>query len=425
MKEAEKIRVIIADDHAIMREGLCSLLESEPDIEISAEAVDGQDALEKAQALLPDVVVMDIDMPRMTGLEATRAIKKEHPEIGILVLTAHEDDEYIFNLLKAGATGYLLKRSSGYNLGSAIRTIKNGEFSLAPQIAAKLVNNYLQPAPQGGERVDDDFIQSLTDFEVQVMKLMIEGLTPKDISQKLASDIKTIEGERTHIFRKLDIHEREERVDSESLNKMKKAVERYEQSTVDFLASEAPQFSEKFRETQSPDGVVTIMFTDLQGFTDLTERIGDQAAHDLLGKCNSSIRKVISGSQGYEVKTIGDAFMVAFRSARNAVQCALSVQQALKELNASCGSDRQLSVRIGLNTGEPIKQGNDFFGSGVNLAARIERKARGGEILVSDLVFRLTGKIEGAAFVHRGSFVPKGFSEECQIYEVVPEETAG
>lgn len=398
------------------------MLESEEDIEVVAEAFDGQDAVEKTRAFLPEVIVMDVDMPRLNGLEATRVIKQEYPEIGILILTAHEDDEYIYNLLKAGATGYLLKSSSGYSLAASIRMVRNGEFSLAPQIAAKLVSCYLQPPQKKENQPEDSFVQSLTHFEVEIMKLIIDGLSPKEIAAKLSEDLKTIERERTHIFRKLDIHEREQTIDSTALDKMKQIVKKYEQSTVDFLASEAPQFGEKFRDTQSPDGIVTIMFTDLEGFTDLTESIGDQAAHELLGKCNSLIRGAITEAQGYEVKTIGDAFMVAFRSARAAVHCALQMQRAIQEFNGSNAPEQRLSVRIGINTGEPIKQGNDFFGSAVNLAARIERKAEGGEILVSDLVYRLAGKMEGVTFIDRGVFIPKGFDQGHQIYQVIAEE---
>ncbi len=418
----EKIRVIIADDHAIMREGLCFMLESESDIEVVTQAVDGQDAVEKTDKFLPDVIVMDIDMPRMNGLEATRVIKKEHPEIGVLILTAHEDNEYIYGLLKAGATGYMLKKSSGYNLATSIRAIKNGEFPLAPQIAEKLVTNYIQPAQQQGAQVEDSFIKNLTDLEVKIMKLIVEGLTTKEIAEKLSRDIKAVEKERTHIFRKLDIHERGETLDEPSIAKLERAVKKYEQSTVDFLASEAPQLKEKFRGSRSPDGIVTIMFTDLVGFTDLTERIGDKAACELLNKCNSLIRDAISKAQGYEVKTIGDAFMVAFKSARAAVRCALNMQQAVKRLNSLNGPDKQLSIRIGLNAGEPVRQEDDFFGSSVNLAARIERKAHGGEILISDLVYRLIGNMEGVTFIDRGSFVPKGFNEGYQIYKIVWEE---
>lgn len=398
------------------------MLESEPDIEVVAEAFDGQDAVEKTEMVLPDVIVMDINMPRMNGLEATGAIKKEHPEIGILVLTAYEDDEYIYQLLKAGVTGYLLKKSSGYDLASSIRAIQNGEFSLAPQIAAKLVNSYLQPSPEQEDQVEDRFIKSLTDLEIEIMRLIVDGLTPKEIAKKLSKDVKTIEKERTHIFRKLDIHERGQSVDSADITKMEKIVKKYDQSTVDFLAKEAPQFREKFRESQSLDGIVTIMFTDLEGFTNLTEKIGDQAACELLSKCNFIIRKAISEAQGYEVKTVGDAFMVAFRSARAAVRCALDIQQGIKKLNESNDLGQQLSVRIGINTGEPIKQGNDFFGSAVNLAARIERRAKGGQILISDLVHRLIGKMEGVTFINWGSFVPKGFDQEYQIYRVVSEK---
>src|SRR3989304_2217986 len=126
-----KIRVMLADDHPIFRGGVRAILEKETDIELIGEATDGQEAIEKSRELLPDVIVMDIDMPNIDGLEATSQIKIELPEVGILILTMYDDDEYAYHLLKKGATGYLLKRNTGKELPSAIRTIYHGELLLS------------------------------------------------------------------------------------------------------------------------------------------------------------------------------------------------------------------------------------------------------------------------------------------------------
>jgi two-component system NarL family response regulator len=199
--------VLLADDHTILREGLRLILEQEPDIKVVGEAADGEETVEKTREHLPDVVVVDIGMPKMDGLEATRQIKKENPHIGILVLTIYEDDEYVFNLLKAGATGYLVKKTAGTELTNAIRAVHHGELLLSPSIGKRLVDNYLQE-PRKKEKELKSFCDGLTNREIEILKLVAYGATNKEIAKKLYLSIKTVETHRTNIFRKLDIHDR-------------------------------------------------------------------------------------------------------------------------------------------------------------------------------------------------------------------------
>lgn len=201
----KKIKVLLADDHAIVRDGLRSIMAGESDLELVGEAVDGREAVEKAKKLLPDVIVMDIEMPKMSGLEATRQLKSAHPHICILVLTVHEDDEYVFNLLKAGVSGYLLKRTAGSELVSAIRAVYYGDSVLSSPLAQRLVEEYLeQPRKKGAKKFSD----GLTGREVEVLKLIAQGASNKEIAKKLYLSIKTVESHRTNIFRKLEIHDR-------------------------------------------------------------------------------------------------------------------------------------------------------------------------------------------------------------------------
>jgi len=200
----DKIRVLLADDHAVLRDGLRLLLERELDIEVVGEAGDGEEATKKAVELVPDVVVLDIGMPIMSGIEAARLIKEKKPKIGILVLTVYDDDEYVFKLLKAGASGYLLKKVAGAELASAIRAVSSGEFLLSSAVAEKVVAGYLQEPKQNGLELPD----GLTKREVEVLRLIADGGTNKEIAEKLFISIKTVESHRTNIFRKLDIHDR-------------------------------------------------------------------------------------------------------------------------------------------------------------------------------------------------------------------------
>lgn len=184
------IRILIADDHAIVREGVRTLIASEPEMEVVGEAADGIEAVFKARTLRPDVILMDMMMPRKNGLEAINDIKREDPGARILVLTSFAEDDQVFPAIKAGALGYLLKDSSPQQLLQAIRDVYRGESSLHPSIALKLIHELKQPStlPPAGE--------PLTEREVAVLKLIAQGLSNQDIADKLVISEWTV---RTHV----------------------------------------------------------------------------------------------------------------------------------------------------------------------------------------------------------------------------------
>ncbi len=199
----DKIKVLIADDHAIMRDGVRALLSLHEDIEIVGEASEGKEAIEKAAELDPDVVVMDIAMPGLDGLEATRRIVKKKPSIKVLVLTQHDNREYVLSAIKAGAAGYVPKRALGSELVDAIRTVHRGESFLYPSAAAALIEDYLR-------RAEIEPYDRLTSREREVLKLIAEGYTSREIANMLFISLKTVLGHRTKIMEKLSIHNRTE-----------------------------------------------------------------------------------------------------------------------------------------------------------------------------------------------------------------------
>ena len=200
----EKIRILVVDDHAIMRDGIRALLGLHDDLEIVGEASEGKEAIEKAQELSPDVIVMDIAMPGMDGLEATRRLRKKSPNIKVLVLTQHDNREYVLSTVKAGATGYVPKRAVGSELITAIRAVYRGESFLYPSAAAALIEDYRQ-------QVDSvEPYDQLTPREREILKLIAEGHTSRDIAGALFISLKTVLGHRTKIMEKLDLHNRTE-----------------------------------------------------------------------------------------------------------------------------------------------------------------------------------------------------------------------
>jgi DNA-binding NarL/FixJ family response regulator len=201
-----KIRVLIADDHAILRQGLRALLGLADDIEVVGEAADGQEAVERTAALRPDVVLMDVSMPGLGGLEATLAIRKEQPDVRILVLTQYEDPEYVRRFLQAGVSGYVLKKSAGADLAVSIRAAYRGGLVLDPEVAKEAVR---APAAGGGAAAARPY-ETLTDREKQVLKLVAEGKSNKEVAEILEISVKTAMSHREHLMEKLDLHSRTE-----------------------------------------------------------------------------------------------------------------------------------------------------------------------------------------------------------------------
>ena len=197
----KKIRLLLVDDHPIVLDGIKSHLCAQPEFEIVGEASNGLDAVQKAKVLLPDVVLMDITMPQMNGLEATAMMRKQAPLAKILILTMHNSKEYIAQMIRAGARGYLLKDGSPAELVRAIKAVHSGEVFFAPSVSRVIVDQLVE----GGGRVAEP-VQSLTDREREVLSLIAESVLNKQIADKLGIGVRTIETHRERIMRKLDIH---------------------------------------------------------------------------------------------------------------------------------------------------------------------------------------------------------------------------
>jgi DNA-binding NarL/FixJ family response regulator len=198
----KKIKVLIVDDHTLVRDGIRALLALIADIEVAGEASNGKEALEKVKELRPDVVIMDLAMPIMGGLEATRRIRKEFPETRVVALTQYDDSEYVIPVIEAGACGYVTKMVASSELTSAIQAAYRGESFLSPSAAAALVEEYQQKAHSDGEK---DRYQQLTDREREVLKLVAEGHTTREIADMLFVSVKSVEWYRHNLMAKLNI----------------------------------------------------------------------------------------------------------------------------------------------------------------------------------------------------------------------------
>ena len=197
------MRVLIADDHGIVRSGLRLLLERQPDIEVVAEAADGAEARELAIRERPDLAILDVKMPKLTGLQATREIKRQAPEVSVLILSMHDDERYLFEALKAGASGYVLKTQADTDLLAAIRAVERGEPFLTPEAQRTLIKDVLERGSSGEE---------LTPREEEIVKLVAEAHTTKQIAELLHLSEKTVENHRANAMRKLGMRDRVELV---------------------------------------------------------------------------------------------------------------------------------------------------------------------------------------------------------------------
>jgi len=205
----ERIRVLIADDHAVVRAGLRLLIDGQQDMEVVGEAGDGWQTVEKAVSLLPDVVLLDLTMPGLSGLEGALEIRRKAPEVKLLVLTMHDDEAYLRRCLQVGASGYVLKRAADSELVAAIRAVHRGESFVDPSLTRVLVDRYLERpgrAPAAGPG------QELTPRETEVLRLVAQGYTSQQIADRLSISVNTVETHRAHIMDKLGLRGRAELV---------------------------------------------------------------------------------------------------------------------------------------------------------------------------------------------------------------------
>jgi DNA-binding NarL/FixJ family response regulator len=305
---AEPIRVLLADDHAVVRQGLRTFLDLQPDIEVVGEAEDGREALERVEELGPDVVLMDVVMPNLDGICATRELRGRPREPKVLVLSSFSEEEKVLPALRAGAAGYLTKDTRPDDLAEGIRAAARGE----PVICREALR---------------------------------------------------------HVLGRFDATERR------------------------------------------LEGTVTILFTDIEGSTALLEELGDERAHELFRAHDRVVRRTAAEHGGVEVEHEGDAFMLAFTSARRAVHGAAAIQRALER------AELPFRIRIGLNTGDVLAEEDRYFGRAVFVASRVAGQAAGGEVLVSELTRGLAGD-DGLRFRERGAVRLKGLKGEHRLYEV-------
>jgi two-component system response regulator NreC len=201
----KKIRVLLAEDHTIVRQGIAALLKTESDMEVVGEASNGLEAIDLAKKLGPDVILMDIGMRQLNGLEATREIKRLFPSMKILILTMYDNEEWIFQILKAGASGYLIKDLAMTDLISALRAVCQGDSYLSPSISKMVIEEYIRKAELGEKKGVEDLLSAR---EREILQLIAEGNSIPQISNLLCISKKTVEAHKTHIMEKLNIHDK-------------------------------------------------------------------------------------------------------------------------------------------------------------------------------------------------------------------------
>lgn len=196
-----KLRILVAEDHAIVREGIIGLLAGNPDFEVVAEAADGVDALHLVDELQPDLLLMDLSMPNVDGLSATKQAKKKHPGLKIIILTIHDSEEYIYQVFKNGADGYVLKEAAFNELLMAIETVMRDKKFLSPSVSGDVIQHYLD-----NPQTETNPMDTLTEKEREVLRMITQGMSNKEMAEKRFVSVKTIEFHRMNIMKKLDIH---------------------------------------------------------------------------------------------------------------------------------------------------------------------------------------------------------------------------
>ena len=207
----KKTRILIADDHAVVRSGLKMLLRSHPGFSIVAEAADGEEAVHQVDLCRPDLAILDISMPKLDGIAATKMIKRAHPGVTVLILSVHKNEEYAYQVLKAGASGYILKNAGKKEIFDAIRSAMSGERSFSPDISNIIVNGFVKRSekkePASSSRQPTDTLKGLTKREVEILRFIAQGLTSRQIADKLFLSFRTINTHRANLMEKLDIHD--------------------------------------------------------------------------------------------------------------------------------------------------------------------------------------------------------------------------
>jgi two-component system response regulator NreC len=202
----DKIRILLADDHPLIRSGISTLLQSYKDFEIVGEAQDGEEAVEKTKVLKPDVLIIDLSMPKLSGIEATGIITKKHPDVKVLVLTMHENEEYVYQILKSGAGGYVLKSAGKEELSAAIRAVAKGEKFFSPRVSEIMAQSYVR-RKEGGETSSKGEMIPLTRREKEILRLVVKGFTNQQIADQLCISPRTVDTHRTNLMQKLNIHD--------------------------------------------------------------------------------------------------------------------------------------------------------------------------------------------------------------------------
>jgi DNA-binding NarL/FixJ family response regulator len=206
----KKTRILIADDHDVVRSGLRMLLRSSPDFSIVAEAADGEEAVRLVEKHKPDIAILDISMPKVDGIEATKMIRKNSPDVKIIILTVHEDEEYVYEILKAGASGYLLKNVGKKEIFEAVRSAMTGERFFSPGISRMIIDGFVKRANEQVQPEDKNHQsgkQQLTKREIEILQYIAQGYTSRQIADTLCLSFRTINTHRANLMQKLDIHE--------------------------------------------------------------------------------------------------------------------------------------------------------------------------------------------------------------------------